>query len=335
MEYGKTAVTANILEKKLNVVLDFVTGGTDSKLSEDIFRSAAEWLLKLKNERVWFRTQLRFGKFLIDKGEFDKLSGVLKELYKPCLDDKGHDDQKNKGSQLIDIYALEIQMYTANKNSKKQKELYQKAKGVLEHTIPHPKIIGIIKECGGKMHMREKQWTLAQTDFFEAFTNYAEAGAPQRIPCLKYYVLANMLSLSKINPFDSPETKPYKDEPEIVAMTNLVAAYENNEIKSFEDILKKNSKALLEDEFIRDYIKDLLKNIRTQVLLRLLTPYRTIRLQYIASELNISTNDVLELIVELILDSKILGKVDQINLILRLEGSKTKGIDKFAAKDKG
>jgi len=115
MEYGKTAVTANILEKKLNVVLDFVTGGTDSKLSEDIFRSAAEWLLKLKNERVWFRTQLRFGKFLIDKGEFDKLSGVLKELYKPCLDDKGHDDQKNKGSQLIDIYALEIQMYTANK----------------------------------------------------------------------------------------------------------------------------------------------------------------------------------------------------------------------------
>lgn len=90
----------------------------------------------------------------------------------------------------------------------------------------------------------------------------------------------------------------------------------------------------MEDEFIRDYIKDLLKNIRTQVLLRLLTPYRTIRLQYIASELNISTTDVLELIVELILDSKILGKVDQINLILRLEGSKTKGIDKFAAMDK-
>ena len=30
---------------------------------------------------------------------------------------------------------------------------------------------------------------------------------------------------SGINPFDSQEAKPYKNDPEILAMTNLVSAY--------------------------------------------------------------------------------------------------------------
>ena len=51
-------------------------------------------------------------------------------------------------------------------------------------------------------------------------------------------VLANMLMKSGINPFDSQEAKPYKNDVEIVAMTNLVTAYQNNDINEFENILK-------------------------------------------------------------------------------------------------
>jgi COP9 signalosome complex subunit 2 len=53
-------------------------------------------------------------------------------------------------------------------------------------------------------------------------------------------VLANMLMLSEINPFDSTEAKPYKNDSEIVAMTNLVSAYGDGDIKTFEKILKDN-----------------------------------------------------------------------------------------------
>ena len=49
--------------------------------------------------------------------------------------------------------------------------------------------MGIIRECGGKMHMAERQWAEAATDFFEAFKNYDEAGNPRRIQCLKYLYL--------------------------------------------------------------------------------------------------------------------------------------------------
>lgn len=36
------------------------------------------------------------------------------------------------------------------------------------------------------MHMAERQWAEAATDFFDAFKNYDEAGTHRRIQCLKY-----------------------------------------------------------------------------------------------------------------------------------------------------
>lgn len=111
--------------------------------------------------------------------------------------------------QLLEVYALEIQMHTEQGNKKKLKELYLQALAV-KSAIPHPRILGVIRECGGKMHMRERQWTDAATSFFEAFKSYDEAGHPRRLQCLKYLVLATMLSASGVDPFNAQEAKPFK-----------------------------------------------------------------------------------------------------------------------------
>lgn len=42
-----------------------------------------------------------------------------------CTLQDGSDDQR-KGTQLLEVYALEIQMYTVQKNNKKLKQLYEK-----------------------------------------------------------------------------------------------------------------------------------------------------------------------------------------------------------------
>ena len=55
----------------------------------------------------------------------------------------------------------------------------------------------------------------AQNDFFESFKNFDEAGSLQRIQVLKYFVLANMLMESDIDPFSSQETKPYTKFPRL------------------------------------------------------------------------------------------------------------------------
>ena len=141
-----------------------------------------------------------------------------------------------------------------------------------------------------------------------------------------------MLMNSDINPFDSQDAKPYKNDPEILAMTNLVSAYMRNEIREFEKLLKQNSRTVMGDAFIRDYIEDLLKNIRTQVrpsrsvdplwytgavswfsihysqvLLKVITPYTRIRISFIAQELNITPSEVEQLLVALILDGQVIA----------------------------
>lgn len=67
-----------------------------------------------------------------------------------CLQtDDGEDDLK-KGTQLLEIYALEIQMYTAQKNNKKLKALYEQSLHI-KSAIPHPLIMGVIR--GELAHM--------------------------------------------------------------------------------------------------------------------------------------------------------------------------------------
>jgi len=107
-----------------------------------------------------------------------------------------------------------------------------------------------------------------------------------------------------------------------------------NDIKSFEKTLKDNKKTILDDPFMRDYIDDLLRNIRTQVLLKILTPYTKIRILFLAQELNITSKEVEDLMVSLILDNRIRGRIDQVNQMLELDSSKGSHFWKYKAVDK-
>lgn len=317
LTYIKSAVTRNHSEKSINSILDYISTSKQMELLQNFYETTLEALKDAKNDRLWFKTNTKLGKLYFDRGEFTKLAKILKQLHQSCQTDDGEDDLK-KGTQLLEIYALEIQMYTAQKNNKKLKALYEQSLHI-KSAIPHPLIMGVIRECGGKMHLREGDYDLAHTDFFEAFKNYDESGSGRRTTCLKYLVLANMLMKSGINPFDSQEAKPYKNDPEILAMTNLVSAYQNDDINEFEKILKTNRKNIMDDPFIREHIEDLLRNIRTQVLIKLIKPYTRIHIPFISKELNIDTEEVESLLVSCILDNTIHGRIDQVNQLLELD----------------
>ncbi|KAI8812148.1 PCI domain-containing protein [Cladochytrium replicatum] len=331
LTYVKSAVSKNYSEKSINNILDLVSSSMDMSFLEDFYSTTLQVLEEAKNERLWTKTNLKLAKLWLDRHEYTRLSKILRQLHASCQNDDGTDDQR-KGTLLLEIFALQIQMYTETKNNKKLKELYHQCLSV-KSAIPHPRIMGVIRECGGKMHMSEKEWDKAQTDFFEAFKNYDEAGSPQRIQCLKYLVLANMLMESQINPFDSQETKPYKNDNQIVAMTNLVNAYQRREIREFEKILRENRQTIMDDPFIRTYIDDVLKNIRTRVLVALIKPYTRIEISFVSKHLNIPMQDVEDLLIGLILDNKVDGKIDQVNERLELNQQST-GVLHYSALDK-
>ena len=331
LTYIKSAVTRNHSEKSINSILDFISTSKQMGLLQDFYETTLDALMDAKNDRLWFKTNCKLGKLYYDREDYNKLAKIIRELRRSCETDDGEEDMK-KGTQLLEIYALEIQMYTAQKNNKKLKALYEQSLHI-KSAIPHPLIMGVIRECGGKMHLREEEYDNAATDFFEAFKNYDESGSPRRITCLKYLVLAYMLMKSDINPFDSQEAKPYKNDKEILAMTNLVSAYQNDDISEFEKILKTNRKNIMDDLFIREHIEDLLRNIRTQVLVKLIKPYTRIHIPFISKELNIDTDEVESLLVQCILDKTIHGRIDQVNQLLELDKTAV-GAARFSALDK-
>lgn len=161
-----------------------------------------------------------------------------------------------------------------------------------------------------KLTRHAENWKEAQSDFFESFRNYDEAGSLQRIQVLKYLVLTTMLMGSDINPFDSQETKPYKNDPRIAAMTELVDAYQRDDIHRYESILQKN-KDLLADPFIAENIDEVTRNMRTKAVVKLVAPYTRFRLSFIAKQLDISVPEVQDIVGFLIMDKKLRGKINQ------------------------
>jgi len=318
LTYIKTAVTKNYAEKSINSILDYVSNANESVLLQQFYRITLEALKGSKNERLWFKTNIKLGRLYLELKQFDELEIILKELRTSCRDESGEDDQK-KGTQLMEIYALEIQMYTELKNTKAMNALYEQSLNI-RSAIPHPLILGTIRECGGKMHLRQGEFDKAHTDFFEAFKNYDESGSQRRISCLKYFVLTNMLMKSAINPFDSQETNPFRNEPEIVAMTHLVNAYQDNDLERFEEILSENRDAVMGDQFIREHVEELLSNIRTEVLLRIIEPFKSIKISQLTDRLKIIEEETVRLLVGIIHDRRKDLRIDQINRTLLVVG---------------
>lgn len=301
-------------------MLDYIEKGSDpegaARCMERFYSLTLQCFQTTNNERLWLKTNIKLAKLLLDRRDYQAVNKKLKELHNACKRDDGTEDS-SKGTYLLEIYALEIQMYAETKNNKQLKALYQRALRV-RSAVPHPKIMGIIRECGGKMHMSEENWKDAQSDFFESFRNYDEAGSLQRIQVLKYLLLTTMLMKSDINPFDSQETKPYKNDPRIAAMTELVDAYQRDNIHQYEGVLGSN-KDLLADPFIAENIDEVTRNMRTKAVLKLITPYTRMRLSWVAHQLRISEAEVQDIMGFLILDGRIKGKIDQQTGVLEME----------------
>lgn len=143
-----------------------------------------------------------------------------------------------------------------------------------------------------------------------------------------------MLMKSDINPFDSQETKPYRNEPRIAAMTDLVDAYQRDDIHQYEKILQTN-KDVLDDPFIAENIDEVTRNIRMKAMLNLIAPYTRFTLDFIAKQLKISRVEVQDIIGFLIIDQKIKGKVDQDKGIVEIDTdpvlSRTESMSRWAS----
>ena len=302
----------NYSEKSINNMLDHVEKGSDrpaaAQCLERFYALTLDTFVTTNNERLWLKTSIKLAKLMLDRKDYAGVQKKLREINQKCNGKDGADD-RTKGMYALDICAIEIQMHSELRNNKQLKRLYERALKI-KSAVPHPKIMGIIRECGGKMHMSEENWTKAQSDFFESFRNYDEAGSLQRIQVLNYLILTTMLMKSDINPFDSQETKPYKTDPRVAAMTELVDAYQRDDVRSYEDVLQRHQH-ILADPFIAENIDEVTRNMRTKGILKLIAPYTRMRIDWISKQLRLSVDEARDILGFLITDGRISGLIDE------------------------
>lgn len=175
-------------------------------------------------------------------------------------------DMQRAYTNLLEVYSLELQMYAATGNHHQLKSTYHHCTQLISDAIAHPRVVGLVKESGGKMHMG-REWQMARELFYEAFRAYDECGAHDgRLRCLKYLILASMLAGSDVDPFESQETKPWRDNDDVRVMYQLIQAFQARDIKRFQSLVVQHRHELYADDYIRPYLQETLRSIRVQVL---------------------------------------------------------------------
>lgn len=54
------------------------------ELLQNFYETTLDALKEAKNERLWFKTNTKLGKLYFDRGDFNKLQRILKQLHSSC-----------------------------------------------------------------------------------------------------------------------------------------------------------------------------------------------------------------------------------------------------------
>merc|ERR1712087_252187 len=98
-------------------------------------------------------------------------------------------------------------------------------------------------------------------------------------------------------------------------------AFDEDDIRRFEDTLRRDKQSILDDDFIVEHMPAVKLRIRSKVLVKLIKPYTRVKLEWLCRQLNATMPEIENLVVNLILDKSINGRLDQIHSLLDLKYS--------------
>ena len=301
--------TRNECTDAINIILDSIASTSDTTVLSQMYEHTLVALKTANNERLWFNTNLKLGRVSLDSRRLDKVEEILTTLKAASSAGVGNVDPA-KGNNLLEVYCLEIQLCSVTLDYSRMRDIYPKTLN-LTTTVSDPRTLAVIREHGGKLYMAEENWDAAYNELYQAFRNYQEAGNARARDCLKYVVLASMLALTDINPFAAREAKVFAEDKEILAMSELRDSLESNDLSRFERILKNKSNRILDEPFLMRYIEPLRRRMQEQAVLNAVKPFSKVTLQFLVDRLNLTVEEIERILVDLILDEKLDGLIDQ------------------------
>ena len=88
--------------------------------SEKFYALTLETFQSTNNERLWLKTNIKLARLWLDRKDYRQLTEKVRELHKACQKEDGTDDP-SKGTYSLEVYSLEILMYSETRNNKRLK----------------------------------------------------------------------------------------------------------------------------------------------------------------------------------------------------------------------
>jgi COP9 signalosome complex subunit 2 len=213
------------VEKGINTMLERVASvNYNARSSEDATNSPRTLALAVydatlavfhpktgsyKIERLWFKTNLKYGQLLYEMNETTKLQLVLKDLIQIHgePDDVIHITNNVTGSNSsggasastnsMEIYALQIQLYSRQKDNRKLRETFHKAMNV-RGGIPHPRTIALIQGMKHTSAYKYQCIVPMHLTYVKRFIFYSTKSWEERCTCL------TTSTKKQVKPFSKP-----------------------------------------------------------------------------------------------------------------------------------
>lgn len=291
-------INGNYAEESINKLLIRYSASSDqtfvSRMYEVIISQLQDsWVSGVSGRRLWLKININRLNNLLENGSMDECPALISAINSKLETVS----ELTQNSYVLDVVAAEIEYISkTHMDLSKLSVLYQKSTEVTS-AITHPRVMGIIRECGATLHFYRKNYEKARVEFYECFKHYDEAGSLSKKKILKYLSLCSLLTESEVNPFESQETQTYSQLAEYENLISLVESYENQDLDAFLsviDTMQRNKDVLVEDDIFVQASKQILHNLKVKLLLNLLKAYRTIRFDFVIKKLRLADDDELE-----------------------------------------
>ena len=238
------------------------------------------------------------------------IESLLARMKGICRLPNGLDDVANKGAQLLDTYAIELQYLSTMENRGvrvRMKEIIFRCSQA-SSVVSNPRSLAVIKEHAGKLLMNSRRYEEAYNEFFDAFKAYSDTGNQAAKRALNYAVIANMCALSSINPFDSREAKAYEKDTSVAFFKKLRDAYERRRL---DEIRSLDFSSLLDHQVMLGHIADMIYRLKLSILATVCPAYKRVSIAALGEKISSDSETTRKMLMRLILEGSLKGLLNE------------------------
>lgn len=277
-------LNGNYAEDSINKLLSRYSASKDSafvsKMYDVIVSNLQDACVSgMSAHRLWLKININRLNNLLEHGILDKCPSIILAI-KEKLNTVS---ELTKNSYALDVIAAEIEYVMRNNGDVNLLQLIYQRSLEVKPAITHPRVMGIIRECGAIIQFYRNNYDKARVEFYECFKHYDEAGSLSKKKVLKYLSLCSMLSDNEVNPFESQETQAYAQLSEYQNLMFLARSYEDVDIEQFlavVECMKTSGDPLATDQIFEHSVPHILHNLKMKILLNYLKAYKTLSFEF-------------------------------------------------------